>query len=100
MIENAVENNLYSGLVAFLNEILKILVVAETAVKLIFTEEENDEIMDIQSSLRTYSQEWEAAFIAGEHDIDADWDAYLAGLNEIGIERYTEVAQTAYSRMN
>lgn len=73
---------------------------AETAVKLIFTEEENDEIMDIQSSLRTYSQEWEAAFIAGEHDIDADWDAYLAGLNEIGIERYTEVAQTAYSRMN
>ncbi len=37
-------------------------------------------------------------FITGETDIDAGWDAYLAELDKIGLERLLEIEQAAYDR--
>ena len=39
-----------------------------------------------------------ARWIAGESDIDADWDSYISSLNGIGLEEYVSMYQTAYDR--
>lgn len=38
-------------------------------------------------------------FINGELDIDADFDAYVAELEKIGLDRLLEIEQAAYDRM-
>ena len=38
-----------------------------------------------------------AAFLTGSKDIDAEWDAYLAELDKIGIEELQEIYQAAYT---
>jgi putative aldouronate transport system substrate-binding protein len=72
---------------------------AEVIPKLIFTTDESDEITEIQSNLLTYVQENIAAFLTGAKDIDADWDAYVAELDKIGLAKYLEVVQGVYDRM-
>jgi len=72
---------------------------AQVIPKLIFTSDESDEVTEIQSNLLTYVQENVAAFLTGAKDIDADWDAYVAELDKIGLAKYLEVVQTVYDRM-
>lgn len=46
--------------------------------------------------------ESQVAFITGVKDIDsdADWEAYLADVEAVGISQLLEVYQTAYDRTN
>ena len=71
----------------------------EVIPKLIFTSEEGEAIYEIESILKTYVEENLAAFVTGTKDVDAEWDAYLAELDKIGLQKYLEVVQTAYDRM-
>lgn len=73
---------------------------AETALKLIFTQDEIEMVGEIESSLRTYVDEAMARFILGDLDVEKDWDAYLAELDGIGLAQYLQVAQDAYDRLN
>lgn len=71
----------------------------ETVERIIYLPEEVEEIADIKSSLDTYRDEAVAAFITGNRPL-SDWDNYVKELDNIGLARYLEVAQTAYDRMN
>ena len=63
------------------------------------TVEETDQVSDIKATLGTYVIEMTSAFLTGNKDIDADWDAYIAELEKIGYEEILEVYQAAYDRL-
>lgn len=64
------------------------------------TVEETDEYSDISSAIKSYVNEMTCAFLSGEKDIDAHWDAYLKELEVIGIDDYLKVRQDAYDRVH
>lgn len=66
---------------------------------LIYTADESDVIAEIESNLKTYVDEYVAAVMVGNKNLDADWDAYVAELENIGLEEYLEVIQAVYDRM-
>jgi putative aldouronate transport system substrate-binding protein len=72
---------------------------ALTIPKLIYTTEEADQVSEIESNLRSYVNEQTAAFLMGNEDIDAGWDAFQAELENIGASTYLKVQQTVYDRM-
>lgn len=72
----------------------------EMPMKLVFTQEELDQVSEIEATIRTYVDESLTRFILGDMDVEADWDAYLNELETIGLSMYLEVAQIAYDRLN
>ena len=66
---------------------------------LIYTQEETEVYTDIKTTLDTYRDEATANFLAGNADIDANWDSYVAELENIGLSEMLEVVQAAYDRM-
>lgn len=64
---------------------------------LFFTPEELEEIKLIEASLYTYCEQMEAKIVMGEESIDA-YDTMLAELKNQGLEKLTEVYNTAYDR--
>lgn len=64
--------------------------------------EEIDEIAGISGDLSTYIEETEAKFITGQLDVSDDevWENYLNELEKMGVDRYIEIYQGAYDRMN
>jgi hypothetical protein len=36
------------------------------------------------------------AFITGGQNLETDWDAYVQGLNDLGLARYLEINQQQY----
>lgn len=66
--------------------------------RIIYTQEEADQIAEIQAPLKTYREEAIAAFITGTRPL-SDWDNYLAELEGIGLQQFLDVAQQAYDRM-
>ena len=73
---------------------------AEMPMKVIFTEDELDQIGEIEATLRTYVDESMTRFALGDLDIEKDWDSYLKELENIGLSQYLEVSQIAYDRLN
>lgn len=68
------------------------------AYKISYTQEEQDMINEIKTSVRTYVDESFTRFILGDLDVESDWDSYLAELENMGLSYYLEVAQGAYDR--
>lgn len=64
------------------------------------TAEEASSIQTIAVELAKYIDENTIAFINGTKNIDSDWDAYIAGYDNIGLPKYLEVYQTAWDRQN
>ncbi len=62
------------------------------------TNEESDTVnsygIDIQNYVDTNHCNW----LLGKSDIDADWDSYLAQLENLQLEEYLTIMQTAYDR--
>ena len=57
------------------------------------------EDVDAYNDYQILKDETEAAFvkfITGELDIDKDWDSYVAGLNNLGLEEYVKLLQRNY----
>ena len=61
-----------------------------------FDEDAAAEITDLESALGTYVTEMIARFTVGDADIEAEWNDYLAELDNIGLPRYIELMQEAY----
>ena len=61
-----------------------------------FDEDAAAEITDLESALGTYVTEMIARFTVGDADIEAEWNDYLAELDNIGLPRYVELVQEAY----
>ena len=63
-----------------------------------YTAEELGERSTLYTDVYNYLVTAKVQFITGETDIDAGWDAYLAELDKIGLERLLEIEQAAYDR--
>lgn len=68
--------------------------------KIVYNEEELNEITEIQSNLETYYKECFSRFAVGDMSLENDWQSYIDELSAIGLERYLEVSQQAYDRMH
>jgi len=72
----------------------------EYLTKLIYTEEENDQIAEPMTTIKSYVDECFALFATGEMDVDNDWDNYLKELDQMGVEDVLAVMQSVYDRIN
>lgn len=63
---------------------------------LVFTEDQSKIFGELNTLIYTTKDEWFANFVIGNADIDADWDTYIATLNDSGLEQFLEIYQTAY----
>ena len=66
---------------------------------LIYNAEEAAEITQLKTDINNYLGNMHAQFITGQADIDADWDAFIAQLDEMGLQRLLEIEQAAYDRL-
>ena len=62
---------------------------------LYFPEDVAQRIAQIQAEVQTYVRQNMAAFITGQKDLDSDWDAYVAGLDALGVQEYVDTFQEA-----
>jgi putative aldouronate transport system substrate-binding protein len=72
----------------------------EEVYRLIYEASELEEVTDIQQNLTTYVNESTARFVIGDLDVNKDWDSYTKELKTIGTERYIELGQKAFDRLN
>ncbi len=63
---------------------------------LIFTEEQANELADLSKTIEDYWRQMSAAFIAGDSDLETEWDSYVQSLEDMNIQRYIEIHQEAY----
>jgi len=66
-----------------------------------YTSEENEVVSELQTIYKDYIKSSRALFVTGEKDPsnDADWEAYLAELEDLGQAELMGAAQAAYDRM-
>ncbi len=70
----------------------------QTLPPIVFTDEENAEVADIEVDVKKYADEQRALFISGQKDIDAEWDAYVQQLENLGLSKMVELYDKAYKR--
>jgi putative aldouronate transport system substrate-binding protein len=70
----------------------------DTLPDLFFTAEQAREIADLRTTIQDFVTSSVARFVTGAQDIDndAEWQAYVRELEQMGVERYVEIYQTAY----
>ncbi|WP_240669970.1 extracellular solute-binding protein [Actinoplanes solisilvae] len=56
------------------------------------------ELATLKTNLDSYINQGELAFITGQKNIDTDWDAFVKGLDGVGLPRYLELNQKAYDQ--
>ena len=71
----------------------------QTLPRLKFTSEETEEINFIGTSLSTYLTQTTVEFIIGAKNLDTDWDAYVAALDNMGMQDLIAYYQAAYDRV-
>ncbi len=93
-----------TGLDAWANEMasecLQYVDLSKVVGMIVYNDAELEVVNEIQSNLATYYKESFSRFCTGDLDLDADWDAYLAELENIGLSTYIEISQKAYDRMH
>jgi putative aldouronate transport system substrate-binding protein len=57
------------------------------------------EVATLQTNIENYTQQNALQFITGSKNLDSDWDAYVKGLDGLGLKRYLEIQQTAYDKV-
>ena len=67
--------------------------------KITYDINELEERATIQTPLESYVKQMRYEFLTGTTDIDAGWDSYIKELKALNIDRYLEISQTAYDRM-
>lgn len=58
--------------------------------------DDQNEYSQLKTQINKYIKESIVQFITGNKKVDTDWDAYIEGLKEIGMDRYLEIQQAAY----
>jgi putative aldouronate transport system substrate-binding protein len=64
----------------------------------IHTAAESSELATLSADIFGYTAQMRAKWVT-QGGIDADWDAYIAQLKRMGIDRYMEIKMAAYNRM-
>ncbi len=67
----------------------------------VYTAEEQEVVAECRKPVRMFAQEQRNLFLTGAIDPsnDSDWQTYLDGIENQGLSRWMEVAQSAYTRM-
>jgi putative aldouronate transport system substrate-binding protein len=55
-----------------------------------------DEAATLRTNITSYIDQNALQFVTGAQDLDAGWDAYVAGLEQLNLARYLEIMQQAY----
>ncbi len=63
---------------------------------LVFTEEQSNELADLEKTIQDFLKQMNARFITRDADLDNDWDNYVTSLEDMGVGRYLEIIQEAY----
>ncbi len=58
--------------------------------------DDSSRIGALETPLKDYIKTSIVEFITGKKNVDADWDAYIEGLNKLGAEEYVGLYQAAY----
>ncbi|TLS54116.1 extracellular solute-binding protein [Paenibacillus antri] len=53
----------------------------------------------LRTTINDYIQEHLALFVTGNRNLDTDWDAYVKGLDGLGLEQYLAIYQKAYDAL-
>ena len=64
----------------------------------IMTTEEAATYSSLMADIKTYMETSYQEFIIGEKSLDADWDAYVQTVKDMGIEKAIACKQAAYDR--
>lgn len=67
---------------------------------LVFTAEEQEIIAEYQSAIESYIEESFTKFVTGKMDIDTDFDAFVAELENMGMNEYLAAVQSCWDRMH
>jgi len=71
----------------------------EYIIKLIYSAEEQEIVNKVSPDLKTFVEETVAGWLLDPASLtDEAWDAFLAGVEELGASAWLEVAQAAYDR--
>jgi putative aldouronate transport system substrate-binding protein len=57
-----------------------------------------NELATLQTNIENYVQQNSLQFITGSKNIDTDWDAYVKGLDGLGLSRFLEIQQEAFDK--
>ena len=71
---------------------------AEPWPTLSYTEEENEERSTLKTDIRDYVFQYLSKVVVGEYNLEETWDEYLKTLDDMGLERLTEIECAAYNR--
>ena len=66
---------------------------------LVFNEEEQEVVDELKSTINGYVLQSFSEFIAGVRGIDAEWDAYVAEFDKMGLDAYMDAVNSCYARM-
>ncbi len=64
------------------------------------TAEESEEYSSRNNDITTYVEEHLARFILGELNFEEDWDNFVKGVNDMGIEDLCDIQEAALNRYN
>lgn len=56
------------------------------------------EVATLQTNIQNYISQNSLQFITGSKSLDKDWDAYVKGLDGVGLSRYLQIQQDAYDK--
>lgn len=61
-----------------------------------FAAEDMTRLNELRTDIFNTVSEKKASWIAGDGDIDAEWDAYVASLEAMGVEEFVQILQKTY----
>lgn len=61
-----------------------------------FGADDSTTVSEVKADVFGKTGQWYAEFVTGKKDIDKDWDAYLAEMNQAEVDRFLEAHQNAY----
>ncbi len=73
---------------------------SEIVTTLAYTAEEMEEVNEISTIIKTYTDEARVLFVTGDMNLDKDWDSYIKTVGSMGLEKWLQVAQKVYDRMH
>ncbi|HVC83100.1 MAG TPA: hypothetical protein VNL35_21640 [Chloroflexota bacterium] len=52
----------------------------------------------LQTNINTFVNQWTDQFIVGTKDLNTDWNAYVQGVNSLGLSQYLQMSQSAMGK--
>lgn len=64
--------------------------------ELYYSQEQIEELSLLKTTIADYVNSSIVQFVTGDMDVEKDWDSYIKQMNNLGVERYLEIVQSAY----